>query len=66
MTRNPRSPKQKKRKKNPVGYKISKLMAEGFPHKQAVAIALRYNAKGMLGPRGGVIRAKKSNKSKTK
>ena len=34
----------------PVVYKIKKLMKEGYPHKQA--IALKMNEKGCLGPRG--------------
>tara|TARA_B100000085_G_C18402559_1_gene455242 strand:- start:274 stop:735 length:462 start_codon:yes stop_codon:yes gene_type:complete len=38
---------------SPVGYKIKKLMKEGYKHKQAVAIALKMNEKGCLGPRGG-------------
>ena len=37
----------------PVGYKIKKLMKEGYPHKQAIAIALKMNERGCLGPRGG-------------
>tara|TARA_B100001287_G_C22665250_1_gene522499 strand:- start:510 stop:968 length:459 start_codon:yes stop_codon:yes gene_type:complete len=40
----------------PVGYKIKKLMKEGYPHKQAIAIALKMNQKGRLGPRGGKVR----------
>lgn len=43
----------------PVGYKIKKLMKEGYPHKQAVAIALSLNERGKLGPRGGVLFGKK-------
>ncbi len=39
----------------PVGYKIKKLMKEGYPHKQAIAIALKMNEKGCLGPRGGKL-----------
>lgn len=39
----------------PVGYKIKKLMKEGFQHKQAIAIALKMNEKGCLGPRGGKL-----------
>ena len=38
---------------SPVGYKIKKLMKEGYPHKQAIAIALKMNERGCLGPRGG-------------
>lgn len=43
----------------PVGYKIKKLMKEGYPHKQAIAIALKMNEKGKLGPRGGLLFGKK-------
>lgn len=39
----------------PVGYKIKKLMKEGYHHKQAIAIALKMNEKGCLGPRGGKL-----------
>lgn len=39
----------------PVGYKIKKLMKEGYPHKQAIAIALKMNERGCLGPRGGKV-----------
>ncbi len=39
----------------PVGYKIKKLMKEGYPHKQAIAIAIKMNKKGCLGPRGGKL-----------
>ena len=37
----------------PVGYKIKKLMKDGYPHKQSIAIALKMNERGCLGPRGG-------------
>lgn len=40
----------------PVGYKIKKLMKEGYPHKQAIAISMSLNEKGRLGPRGGLIK----------
>jgi hypothetical protein len=30
-------------------------MKEGYPHKQAVAIALKMNEKGCIGPRGGKV-----------
>ncbi len=43
----------------PVGYKIKKLMKEGYPHKQSIAIALSLNKKGRLGPRGGLLFGKK-------
>ena len=32
----------------PVGYKIKKLMKEGYHHKQAIAIALKMNEKRLL------------------
>ena len=44
-------------KKTPVGYKISKLINKGYPHKQAVAIALNLERRGKLGPRGGYRRS---------
>lgn len=40
----------------PVGYKIKKLMKDGYSHKQAVAIALKMYEKGFIGPRGGKVR----------
>lgn len=43
----------------PVGYKIKKLMKEGYPHKQAIAIAIKMYEKGKLGPRGGLRFGKK-------
>ena len=43
----------------PVGYKIKKLMKEGYPHKQAIAIALSLNDSRRLGPRGGLLFGKK-------
>jgi hypothetical protein len=39
--------------KTPVGKKISKLVGEGKPQKQAVAIALQMERQGKLGPQGG-------------
>tara|TARA_B100000768_G_scaffold181517_1_gene204857 strand:+ start:3946 stop:5028 length:1083 start_codon:yes stop_codon:yes gene_type:complete len=39
----------------PVGYKIKKLMKDGYSHKQAVAIALKMYEKGFIGPRGGKV-----------
>ena len=41
--------------KSPVSYKIEKLMKEGYPQKQAVAIALSLKKEGRLGPRGGLL-----------
>ena len=48
-------------KKSPESYKIEKLMKEGYPQKQAVAIALQMKKEGKLGPRGGYLK-KKSKK----
>lgn len=48
-------------KKSPESYKIEKLIKEGYPQKQAVAIALQMKKEGRLGPRGGYIRKKKNN-----
>ena len=39
-----------------VSIKIKKLKSEGYPHKQAVAIALSMRDSGKLGPRGGYIK----------
>ena len=41
--------------KTPVGYKISKLIREGVPQKQAEAMALEMDRQGRLGPRGGYL-----------
>ena len=51
-------------RKTPVGYKISKLMKKGMPHRQAVAVALSMEQKGQLGPRGGYRRAPKKTESR--
>ena len=51
-------PKTSNKKKSRVGYKISKLVKEGKPHNQAVAIALNMEKNGRLGPRGGYIKSK--------
>ena len=50
--------------KSAVGYKIKKLMKEGYPHKQAIAIALKMRDSGELGPRGGY--KKRTIRKKTK
>ncbi len=42
--------------KDPVSIKISKLIKEGYPRKQAVAIALSMKNNKSLGPRGGYKR----------
>ena len=51
--------------KSPVSRKISKLVREGYPHKQAVAIALNMQSKGRLGHKGG-YRRKSRKKSRRK
>ena len=43
----------------PVSYKIKKLIKEGYSQKQAVAIALKLNEQGRLGPRGGLLKKPK-------
>ena len=56
----------KRQKNKAVSNKIRKLRKEGYPQKQAVAIALSLADKGKLGPRGGIIKTKKkTNKKKT-
>lgn len=40
-----------------VSAKVSKLMHEGKPQKQAVATALSMQRAGRLGPRGGYKKA---------
>ena len=54
----------KQQKNKAVSNKIRKLRKEGYPQRQAVAIALSLVNKGKLGPRGGLIKTKK-NKKKT-
>ena len=49
----------KRQKNKAVSNKIRKLRKEGYPQKQAVAIALSLADKGKLGPRGGLIKSKK-------
>ena len=51
---------RRRRRKSRVGHKISKLVREGYPHKQAIAIALSMDQAGRLGPLGGYRRVKKS------
>ena len=45
--------------------KIRTLIKEGYPRKQAVAIAYNYYNRGCLGPRGG-IKSKCRRKRRTK
>ena len=54
-----------KRPKSPVSKKISKLVREGVPHRQAVAMALSMKNSGRLGPRGGYRRSR-PRKSRSK
>ena len=61
-TKSPRK-RPPKKKRSPVGIQIGKLMKKGYPHKQAVAIALNMEARGRLGPKGGYKKVRKRNKS---
>ena len=67
MANKRKSPKRKstKRKSTDVGMKIRKLMKEGYPHKQAVAIALSMKNSNKLGPRGGYKKSPKKSKRKS-
>lgn len=56
----------KRQKNKAVSNKIRKLRKEGYPQRQAVAIALSLVNKGKLGPRGGLIKTKKKTSGKTK
>jgi len=56
----------KRQKNKAVSNKIRKLRKEGYPQRQAVAIALSLADKGKLGPRGGLIKTKKKTTVKTK
>jgi len=49
--------------KTAVGKKISKLVHEGKPQKQAEAIALQMQRSGRLTPNGGYKRVKKAKVS---
>ena len=53
-------------KKSPVSWKIRKLMQEGKPQKHAVAIALKMNSEGRLGPRGGYLKNPKPQRCSSK
>jgi hypothetical protein len=46
-------------RKNVVSKKISKLSHEGYPHKQAIAIAINMNREGRLTESGGYRHVKK-------
>jgi hypothetical protein len=56
----------KRQKNKAVSNKIRKLRKEGYPQRQAVAIALSLADKGKLGPRGGLVKTKKKANNKTK
>ena len=47
-------------KKSAVSIKIGKLMKEGYPRNQAIAIAINMKQNNQLGPRGGYIKRRKS------
>ncbi len=55
-----------KRKKSPVSLKISQLVKEGYPHKQAVAIALSMQESGRITKSGGYRRHKRSSRRRRK
>jgi len=63
-----RSRKKRKRRRSTsrVSKKISKLMDEGYSHKQAVAIALRMRDKNQIGSRGGYVKRKKSSRRRSR
>ena len=50
---------EKRRRYSGVGHKVKKLIGEGKPRKQAVAIALSMARRDQLGPKGGYHRKKK-------
>lgn len=54
----------KRQKNKAVSNKIRTLRKEGYPQRQAVAIALSLVNKGKLGPRGGLIKTKKKTTKK--
>lgn len=55
-----------KREKSPVSLKISKLMKEGYPQKQAVAIALSMKDQGRLTKTGGYRRSRRNRRSRSR
>ena len=57
----PSSKRRKKKQSNgkAVSSKVSKLIKEGYPQKQAVAIALSMERSGRLSPMGGYKRSGK-------
>ena len=54
--------KSRRKPRSPEGKKISLLVREGVPQKQAVAEALSMKRAGRLTPSGGYKRAKKRSK----
>ena len=64
--RKKRQVKGGKRKKSPVSLKISQLVKEGYPHKQAVAIALSMQESGRITKSGGYRRRKRSSRRRRK
>jgi len=57
-----KSRRRRSKKRSPVSKKISKLMDEGYPHKQAVAIALSMQDKHQIGPKGGYVKKRRSRR----
>ena len=51
---------KRRTKRSPVSSKISQLQKEGYPHKQAVAIALSMQKSGRLTSSGGYRRSRRS------
>ena len=54
-------------KSKKISYKVKKLIKEGYPRRQAVAIAYTYYDRGCLGKRGGLktsCRRKSKRKSR--
>jgi len=47
-----------RKQKSPVDYAIPRLIKDGMPQRQAVAVALSMHRRGQLGPRGGYVRAR--------
>ena len=55
---------KQQKNKAAVSNKIRKLRKEGYPQRQAVAIALSLVNKGKLGPRGGLVKTTKKTTTK--
>lgn len=58
--------KRKKKHQRPESAKISKLVSEGKPHDQAVAMALNMKREGRLTPSGGYVRKGGRKKKRSK